>query len=656
MAAPAADVLPPPPWARRAWDVRLGDWLRAEPGRFELALRLALVCTISAGIAEWFQTPEPALTAYVGFFLLRADRVSSIAMSAALLMLATVLIALVAWMSNGLIGRPEALLATMAAITFALFFLTSASKLAPVGGIIGLVTTFALSLIGLAPNGELATRALLYGWLMAGIPVGVSVVVNLLIGPAPRRLAERALARRLASAAAVLRSGATADRDVLRALRMEGVEAIEKWLHLAALERTSKPGDIAALRHAADATARVLLLADLLDGCLTDARARQAIADVLDGMAGILRHGGYPVEIELPPVAGARLSPPAGQALAALRTTLTHFADSDAAPPDPDPAVPFLAADAFSNPMHTRFALKATGAAMFCYLLYNLIGWQGIHTAFITCFIVALGTAGETVQKLRLRIGGCLIGAAAGVAVLLWVLPNLHDLPSLLALLFVLTLGAAWVAAGNPRVAYAGFQIAFAFYLCVLQGSGPSYDLTVARDRVIGILIGNAVIFVTFTRIWPVSVAQRVDGALAALLRRMARAAEAPDALIGRLQAARAEAARGAIANDLALLGHEPASVRPPPHWIAQRERTLESATALAAPLALDSGDPTVAQALEALAQDIEHCPSRAMHPHSPASRPPWLAQPLERLAQAVSQYSPLAAARGRSNVPHAPH
>ena len=79
-----------------------------------------------------------------------------------------------------------------AAAILLLSALALASLLGPefpslVGGIIGLVTTFALSLIGLAPNGELATRALLYGWLMAGIPVGVSVVVNLLIGPAPRR-------------------------------------------------------------------------------------------------------------------------------------------------------------------------------------------------------------------------------------------------------------------------------------------------------------------------------------------------------------------------------------------------------------------------------------------------------------------------------------
>jgi multidrug resistance protein MdtO len=32
---------------------------------------------------------------------------------------------------------------------------------------------------------------------------------------------------------------------------------------------------------------------------------------------------------------------------------------------------------------------------------------------------------------------------------------------------------------------------------------GPSFDLTVARDRVLGILLGNLVMTVVFTTVWP---------------------------------------------------------------------------------------------------------------------------------------------------------
>ena len=111
-------------------------------------LRLAAVCTLAAGVSEWFQLPEAALTAYVGFFLLRADRATSVALSVALLVLVTVLIGVVLLLSQAVIGRPEVLLTTMTLIAFGLFFLASSSKLAPVGGILAMIPAFALSLLG----------------------------------------------------------------------------------------------------------------------------------------------------------------------------------------------------------------------------------------------------------------------------------------------------------------------------------------------------------------------------------------------------------------------------------------------------------------------------------------------------------------------------
>lgn len=631
MATPAAEALPAP--AARPGLRHLGPWLRPTPGRFGFALRLALLCTLAAGVSEWFGLPEAALTAYVGFFLLRADRATSVALSVAMLVLVTLLIGVVLLLSQAVIGRPAALLTAMTLIAFGLFFLASASKLAPVGGILAMIPAFALSLLGPLPSGELATRALLYVWLAVAIPAGVSIGLNLLIGPAPRQLAGRALAQRLRAASALLRTPSAERRAELQALRREGIAEVAGWLRLARLEHASPPRDLLALQSACDATARVMLLAEVLDGALNAPAARAQVADTLAGMADILEAGGYPVDIELPVLADA-LPAPAGQAVAALRSTLAHFADAVPAPSDPDPRSGFFAADAFASPRHVRFALKATGAAMACYLLDTALDWPGIHTAFITCFIVALGTTGETVEKLSLRIAGCLVGAAAGVATLLWVLPGIDGLGGLLALLFVVTLAASWVAAGSPRIAYAGFQIAFAFYLCVLQGSGPTFDLVVARDRVIGILLGNAVVYLVFTRLWPVSVAPRIDGALAALVRRLARMSEAPDTRQGAVQAARADAACGAIADDLALLGYEPAGIHPGPAWTAQRARTLQAAGALVAPLALQSGAPALPASLDALAERIDARGAAAPGPAPVLA--PWLAPRFEALAASV--------------------
>ena len=89
------------------------------------------------------------------------------------------------------------------------------------------------------------------------------------------------------------------------------------------------------------------------------------------------------------------------------------------------------------------------------------------------------------------------------------------DLGDLFLLLAPVTLLAAWVAYGSERISYAGLQIGLAFYLVVLQGYGPTIDMDTARDRTIGILFGNIVIFVIFTTIWPVSVANVVRTNLA---------------------------------------------------------------------------------------------------------------------------------------------
>src|SRR5262249_28524840 len=180
-----------------------------------------------------------------------------------------------------------------------------------------------------------------------------------------------------------------------------------------------------------------------------------------------------------------------------------------------------LAADTFSNPDYVRFALKLTMAVMTCYFIESLADWPGIGTCVPTCFMVALGTVGETLHKAALRIVGALIGAALGLSAKL-LMPHMANLGDLFLLLAPVTLLAAWIACGTERIAYAGVQIGLAFYLVVLHGTGPTVDLYTARDRIIGILLGNIVIFVIFTTIWPVSVASVVRANLAKALGQLA--------------------------------------------------------------------------------------------------------------------------------------
>jgi multidrug resistance protein MdtO len=586
---------------RRA--MRLSYLLAPFPGRLEFAARLALICALTTLVTEIYQTPDPALTVYLAFFLIKPDRVTSIILSLVLLVVITVTLLFVLLAAIAVIDQPMWRVAAMTIISFGLMFLAAASKLRPIAPIVALIAIYALDLLGTIQIGEIATRALLYVWLFVGIPAGVSIVVNLLLGPAPRRLAERALAHRLCLAAAMLRGPEDTIRREFRATLREGISEILTWLKLAGMEKTSAPADLEALRQAATSTMRIMLLTDMADHWSVNALGPEAggyVAEKLDGMAAILKHGSYPIDIELAaPHAVPETS--VGSALfAELRASLIQFAV--APPPSSGISAPkkprdgFLFSDAFSNPDYVRYALKTTGAAMFCYILYSLLNWPTIHTCLITCYIVALGTAAETVEKLSLRILGCILGAAAGIAAIVFLVPDLTSIGSLMIVVFLAALASAWVAAGDERIAYAGFQIAFAFFLCVIQGAGPSFDMVTARDRVIGILLGNVVVYLTFTIFWPVSIANRIDPAIVALLRKFSAMLTASGRTTA-LAASEAQAALGALERDLDLSAYEPASTRPAQEWLGRRQSAADDMAALASAFFLTaSQDPNLSR------------------------------------------------------------
>lgn len=599
------------------------------PGRLSIVTRIALICALTTLVTSAYGTPEAALSAYVVFFLNKPDRVTSLVLSAAFLLLVTVIIAIVIAVAVFCIDVPALRVACMAVLSFGLLFVTSASKLRPVGAIVAMIVGFGLDELGLAPVGEAATRGLLYAWLLVAIPIGVAIVVNLLFAPSPRRLACAQLASRLRLAARRL-SGAPGDdsdeaRAAFDACLREGDHQIMAWLKLSKLEGTSSAADCAALRQAAASTTAILLATDLAasePGARPTAACAAQLAATMEQMAAMLDAGGYPVDVVvdlagLPEAsASAAPSPLAALVLADLRAALEGFAVPPASPAEtpaqatePAPAHSgFFDADALTNPDHVRYALKTTAAAMFCYLLYQQLDWQGIHTCFITCYIVSLGTTAETVEKLTLRIAGCLVGALLGTAAIVFVTPALTSVAELMALVFVGAWLAAWVAMGSPRIAYAGMQIAFAFFLCVIQGAAPAFDLTVARDRAIGILIGNLVVYLVFTRVWPVSIAGRIDAALDALVAQWTRIAHAADARARRTLAAGALAQYGGLRDDLGLIHYEPSWVRPAPAWIERRWRALAELGALEGPVFLAAGRAGAAadMRLEALARRVE--------------------------------------------------
>src|SRR5436309_3120761 len=184
--------------------------------------------------------------------------------------------------------------------------------------------------------------------------------------------------------------------------------------------------------------------------------------------------------------------------------------------------------DAFTNPAHVHFALKVTFAAMFCYILYSAIDWSGIHTAFITCTFIALESTEATLHKGTLRIVGCVIGGALALFSIIFLMPHMETIASLVVLVACAAAIAGWVATGSERISYAGLQIAFAFFYSVFQGYAPDTDLDNVRNRVVGILFGLIVTGLVFRYIWPERTIDRLRDGLRQALRQLARLLEIP--------------------------------------------------------------------------------------------------------------------------------
>src|SRR5580658_11127221 len=91
---------------RESFVEEIGALLAPFPGRFEFAVRLALICALTTLVVEFYQTPEPALTAYVVFFVMKPDRAASVVTSMVMLLLITLIVGLVLVLAVEVIEQP----------------------------------------------------------------------------------------------------------------------------------------------------------------------------------------------------------------------------------------------------------------------------------------------------------------------------------------------------------------------------------------------------------------------------------------------------------------------------------------------------------------------------------------------------------------------
>ena len=484
--------------------------LQLDASRVRSVMRIATGTAIAVAVAMVFQIPLPAYVAYLIFLLSQEDTASTLISSIGGLVAVTLAVAFSLLFYVFDASEPALRIPLLTLSTFLGSFLSRTSTLGPIAFLSGFVLVLSQTLIDDAPNTEALTHGVLWLWVVVATPVFTVIVLNLLTGESPVALSRQRAATLMEAAAdyierplsqnpSLLRNKLVALNQLkgkaflwdkqLKAFAEEDQRLFGLMLEILQIARALPPQLAAGSRHA-------------LASSLRQSRALFLKRRGIDAATVPLVHDG--MESEFDPVCEAlRL---------ALRDLHTEASgQTQAGTPNPHTAASrrFFVPDAFHNPAHVRYALKVTFAVLASYATYTLLDWPGIRTAVTTCFFVSLTTFGESAHKLTLRISGALIGGLLGGLCLVFVIPSLTDIGQLCLLVAGVSALCAWVSTSSENISYAGMQMAFAFFLGTLQGYSPASDLTVLRDRVVGIVIGNIWISVFFTSLWPVSALQQ---------------------------------------------------------------------------------------------------------------------------------------------------
>jgi multidrug resistance protein MdtO len=188
-----------------------------------------------------------------------------------------------------------------------------------------------------------------------------------------------------------------------------------------------------------------------------------------------------------------------------------------------------LVPDAFQNPEYLRFAFAGCLAASTCYVLYNALDWPGIFPSVLTCIVTALGTTGSSLQAQFLRLIGFVVGGVLmGISAQILILPSIDSVFGFALFFAAGTAIAAWFATSSPRLSYLGVQIALAFYFVNLQDFKFQTDLTIARDKVVGVFLGILAMGFIFDRFGTKSDAEQLQKMLVRNVRMLAQLGVCP--------------------------------------------------------------------------------------------------------------------------------
>jgi multidrug resistance protein MdtO len=150
-----------------------------------------------------------------------------------------------------------------------------------------------------------------------------------------------------------------------------------------------------------------------------------------------------------------------------------------------------------------------------------------------------------------LRISGALVGGfLIGMGSQIFILPFLDSIAGFTILFVIVTGFASWFMTSSPRLSYFGVQIAVAFYLIHLNSFAIEPSLSIARDRVVGILLGLIMMWLVFDQLWGASAVSDMKRAFLSAVRLLAQFAREPISKDYKVAAERSYSLREAINNN----------------------------------------------------------------------------------------------------------
>ena len=511
--------------ARRESEQMLREWLpefllhelTPYPGRWSVVARMTIAAVLTMLVIVTFRIPYGAIGVNCAFILSR-ENLRSTAKSGFYFILAfaawAVLIPVGARMFASV---PLTHFLWEAVTVFVCFFLLKTLAYFPLATGVVVVGTATLTIWYLPGPAELNTELTLWQILATAIGAMITLLVEVVSRYfAPGNHLLEGITDRLRSIEAILSTlgadstnGVSAARSIMQ-YAMAGTSMLRQEVarsHLSALERSKMSALIALVSRSIDISSAVVA-----DGRRSEPISRERLKALEVRVSAVRQsiqnrglfkrpQGAPPADQDSPRFSELEASVHLMESV--LETNASVGSHSDPSQENGSPDLLFVS-DAFSNPEYLRFALAGTAASMLCYVIYVGLNWPGISTAVTTCALTALSDVGSSRQKQLLRITGAAIGGFVfGLGSQIFILPYIDSVVGLAILFACVTAMAAYVATSSPRLSYAGLQMGFAFYLINVTSFDISLDLTIGRDRAIGVLLGIASMWFVFERLYP---------------------------------------------------------------------------------------------------------------------------------------------------------